>query len=87
MMIGNTVKFKDYCDETYTAKVVNIFSDKFDDVKWMIIGDGEISHPHYWSKKTNTYRPVKDKDMDTVFLEVESSRGKTDFILLKEVLV
>ena len=86
-MIGNTVKFKDYCDETYTAKVVNIFSDKFDDVKWMIIGDGEISRPHYWSKKTNTYRPVKDKDMGTVFLEVESSRGKTDFILLKEVLV
>jgi hypothetical protein len=87
MMIGNTVKFKDYCNETYTVKVVNIFSDKFDDVKWMIIGDGEISRPHYWSKKTNTYRPVKDKDMDTVFLEVESSRGKTDFISLKEVLV
>jgi len=86
-MIGNTVKFKDYCNETYTVKVVNIFSDKFDDVKWMIIGDGEISRPHYWSKKTNTYRPVKDKDMDTVFLEVESSRGKTDFISLKEVLV
>ena len=85
-MIGNIVKFKDYCDEIYTATVVDIFSDKFDDVKWMIIGDGEISRPHYWSKKTNTYRRVIDKDMDTVFLEVESSRGKTDFILLKEVL-
>ena len=85
-MIGNTVKFKDYCNETYTAAVVDIFSDKFDDVKWMIIGDGEVSRPHYWSKKTNTYRPVKDKDMDTVFLEVESSRGKTDFISLKDIL-
>ena len=85
-MIGNTVKFKDYCNETYTATVVDIFSDKFDDVKWMIIGDGEVSRPHYWSKKTNTYRPVKDKDMDTVFLEVESSRVKTDFISLKEIL-
>ena len=85
-MIGNTVKFKDYCNETYTATVVDIFSDKFDDVKWMIIGDGEISRPHYWSKKTNTYRPVKDKDMHTMFLEVESSRGKTDFISLKEIL-
>ena len=53
----------------------------------MVIGDGEVSRPHYWSKKTKTYRPVKDKDMDTVFLEVESSRGKTDFISLKEVLV
>ena len=86
MMIDNTVKFKDYCDEIYTATVVDIFSDKFDDVKWMIIGDGEISRQHYWSKKTNTYRPVKDKDMETVFLEVESSRGKTDFISLKEIL-
>ena len=85
-MIGNTVKFKDYCNETYTATVVDIFSDKFDDVKWMIICDGEVSRPHYWSKKTNTYRPVKDKDMNTVFLEVESSRGKTDFISLKEIL-
>ena len=85
-MIGNTVKFKDYCNETYTATVVDIFSDKFDDVKWMIIGDGEVSRPHYWSKKTNTYRPVKDKDMATVFLEVDSSRGKTDFISLKEIL-
>ena len=85
-MIGNTVKFKDYCNETYTATVVDIFSDKFDDVKWMIIGDGEVSRPHYWSKKTNTYRPVKDKDMNTVFLEVETSRGKTDFISLKEIL-
>ena len=85
-MIGNIVKFKDYCDELYTATVGDVFSDKFDAVKWMVIGDGEMSRPHYWSKKTNTYRPVKDKDMDTVFLEVESSRGKTDFILLKEVL-
>ena len=45
-MIGDTVKFKDYCDEVYTATVVDIFSDKFDDVKWMVIGDGEISRPH-----------------------------------------
>ena len=36
-MIGNTVKFKDYCDETYTGKVVDMFSDKFDDVKWLVI--------------------------------------------------
>ena len=42
--------------------------------------------PHYWSKKTKSYRPVKDKDMKSIFLEVESSRGKTDFVLLKEVL-
>ena len=50
-MIGNIVKFKDYCDEIYTATVVDIFSDKFDDVKWMIIGDGEISRSHIGQKR------------------------------------
>jgi len=50
-MIGNTVKFKDYCDEIFTAKVVDISSDKFDDVKWVVVGDGEMSRPHYWYEK------------------------------------
>ena len=85
-MIGNMVKFKDYCDETYTGKVVDMFSDKFDDIKWLVMGDGELYMPLYWSKKTKSYRPVKDRDMKSIFLEVESSRGKTDFVLLKEVL-
>ena len=79
-MIGEMVKFRDYCDEIFTAKVVGVFSDKFDAVKF------ENTAPYYWSKKTNSYRPVKDKDMESIFLEVESSRGKTDYILLKEAL-
>ena len=29
-MIGEMVKFKDYCDEVYISKVVGIFSDKHD---------------------------------------------------------
>jgi|TARA_B100000287_G_scaffold136600_1_gene128534 hypothetical protein len=85
-MIGDIVRFKDYCDEIYTAKVVDIFSEKFEDVKWLVLGDGEISRPHYYSKKTKSYRPVREKDMDSLYLEVESLRGKTDFILLKEII-
>ena len=45
-MIGENVEFKDYCDVTFTSKVVRIFSDKYEDVKFM---DGGF---YYWSKKS-----------------------------------
>ena len=61
-MIGNTVKFKDYCDETYTGKVVDMFSDKFDDVKWLVMGDGELSMPHYWSNTCLLYTSPSPRD-------------------------
>ena len=32
-MIGDTVKFKNYLDEISTAKIVGIFSDKYEDIK------------------------------------------------------
>ena len=34
-MIGEMVKFKDYCDEVYISKVVGIFSDKHENVKFL----------------------------------------------------
>ena len=46
-MIGNTVKFKDYCDEIFTAKVVGVFSDKFDAVKF------ENATPMEWRMALN----------------------------------
>ena len=54
-MIGENVKFKDYCDVIFTSKVVGIFSDKYEDVKFM---DGGF---YYWSKKAKDYRNVKRK--------------------------
>ena len=48
-MIGENVKFKDYCDVIFTSKVVGIFSDKYEDVKFM---DGGL---YYWSKKAEDY--------------------------------
>ena len=34
-MIGEMVKFKDYCNEMFASKVVGIFSDKYEDVKFI----------------------------------------------------
>jgi len=79
-MIGENVRFKDYCDELFTSKVVGIFSDKYEDVKFM---GGDF---YYWSKKGKDYRNVKEKDMNSIYLEVESVRGKTDFITLEEII-
>jgi hypothetical protein len=79
-MIGDIVKFKDYCDEVYTAKVVDILSDKFDEVKWI------DESPMYYSKKTKSYRRVREKDMNSLYLELESARGKTDFIFLNDII-
>ena len=48
-MIGEMVKFKDYCDEVYISKVVGIFSDKHENVKFL---DKNVV---YWSKKGKKY--------------------------------
>ena len=79
-MIGENVEFKDYCDVTFTSKVVRNLSDKYEDVKFM---DGGF---YYWSKKAKDYRNVKEKDMNSIYLELESARGKTEFITLEEVI-
>ena len=79
-MIGEIVKFKDYCNEIFTSKVVNILSDKYDNVKFL---DENVV---YWSKKAKDYRKIKEKDKNSIYLEVESTRGKTDFIALHEII-
>jgi hypothetical protein len=79
-MIGETVKFKDYCNEMFTSKVVGISSDKYEDVKFI------NENFCYWSKKGKDYRKVKEKNINSLYLEVESTRGKTDFITLDEVI-
>jgi hypothetical protein len=79
-MIGEMVKFKDYCDEVYISKVVGIFSDKHENVKFL---DKNVV---YWSKKGKNYRKLKERDMNSIYLELESTRGKTDFITLSEII-
>ena len=79
-MIGEMVKFKDYCDEVYISKVVGIFSDKHENVKFL---DKNVV---YWSKKGKNYRKLKERDLNSIYLELESTRGKTDFITLSEII-
>ena len=77
-MIGTTVSFKDEYGYVRSGEVLTIDSDKFDDIKW-----DEV--PKYWSKKTKTYRPVKDKDMGSVFVEVKGP-WCNDYVLLGDII-
>ena len=85
-MIGETVSYLNEFEERVTGEVTGISSDRFDDVKWLVLGDGEMARPHYWSKKKKSYEPVKDKDMKSVYLEVKG-KERYDFIYLNEVLI
>ena len=77
-MIGTTVNFKDEYGDVRSGEVLTIDSDKFDEIKW-----DEV--PKYWSKKTKSYRPVKDKDMESIYCEIKG-REYSDYIYLNEVI-
>ena len=77
-MIGKKVSFNDEYGYVRSGEVLTIDSDKFDDIKW-----DEV--PKYWSKKTKSYRPVKEKDMETVYIEIEG-RDHNEFILLGDII-
>ena len=85
-MIGEKVSYLNEFEERVTGEVTGISSDRFDEVTWLVLGDGEMARPHYWSKKKKSYEPVKDKDMNSVYLEVKARR-RYEFIYLNEVLV
>ena len=78
--MNETVMFKDWFGGKKPAKIVGIFSDKFEEMK--LNGDDVV----YWSKKGKDYRRVKDKDINTVYLEMETPRGKTEYIMLEDVI-
>ena len=44
----------------------------------------ENGAPCYWSKKMKKYTPVKEKNIESVFLEIETKAG-FDYILMNEV--
>ena len=65
------------------GKITEVSSD-MDSYENMELKDGV---PLYYSKKLKRYVPVKDKNMDTVFLGVTSKNGKrTDYIYMDEIL-
>ena len=89
MNIGDKVKYKDVYDELGVGVIMDVSSSmtSYDDMK---LEDGV---PYYISKKMSVheiepvYVAVKPKNMDTVFLIIETNRGKTEFLSLDEVIV
>ena len=89
MNIGDKVKYKDVYDEPGVGVIVDVSSSmaSYDDMK---LEDGV---PYYVSKKMSVneskpvYVSVKPKNIDTVFLTIESSSGRAEFLSLNEVTV
>lgn len=73
--IGETVEYMSGDCEALMSnklgKVTEVSSDNFDEVK--VTENGELV---YWSKKTKSYRPVKEKDMHTIYYTIESPNVK-----------
>ena len=89
MNIGDKVKYRDVYDEPGVGVIVDVSSSmpSYDDMKF------EDGVPYYLSKKMSVheiepvYVAVKPKNMDSVFLTIENSRGRTEFLSLGEVIV
>ena len=86
MMMCNMSDLVEYSVEPNVERVGKITEvssdmDSYEDMKF------EEGIPFYYSKKLKKYVPVKDKNMDSVFLGVESKDGKrTDYIYMDEIL-
>ena len=79
--IGETVEYMSGdCDALMAnklGKITEISSDNFDEVK-VFDGLSASENPvmKYWSKKTKSYRPVKEKDMGSIYFTIETPNGK-----------
>ena len=91
MNIGDKVKYKDVYSEQGVGVIVDV-SSSMTSYDGMQLEDG---NPYYISKKMTkkmsaheddpVYVAVKPKNMDTVFLTIENSRGRTEFLSLNDV--
>ena len=97
MNIGDKVKYKDVYSEQGVGVIVDVSSSmtSYDGMK---LEDGI---PYYISKKMTkkmtkkmsahendpVYVAVKPKNIDTVFLTIETNRGCTEFLSLDEVTI
>ena len=89
MNIGDKVKYMNVFNELRVGVIKNVSSSmpSYDDMKL------ENGVPYYISKKMSVnkiepvYVAVKPKNMDTVFLIIESSSGHSEFLSLNEVTV
>jgi|TARA_Y100000296_G_C5163596_1_gene253282 hypothetical protein len=68
MNIGDIIEYRNIYDEKRWGKIAEIGS-AMDSYETMQLKDGV---PFYYSKKLSRFVPVKDKNMDSVFLTVTS---------------
>ena len=80
MKVGSEVEYNTG-DRRKSGEVLGVYSDNFDEVKV----DKDILV--YWSKKTKSWRPVKEKDMGSIFFEIKG-KGKDpiDYVLVEELV-
>lgn len=81
MNIGDIVKYKNEYGETVNGTITEISSD-MDSYDKMKLANGV---PHYYSKKLSNFVPVKKKNINSIFLTVENSVGKNEYIFMKNV--
>ena len=81
MNIGDTIEYNDFFNEKKSGKIVEISSD-MDSYDHMKLENGI---PLYYSKKLSRFVPVKEKNMNTVFLTVENALSVKEFVLFNEV--
>ena len=82
MNIGDTVEYYNVYDEKKSGVITEVFSD-MDSYEDMRLEDGV---PMYYSKKLYKFVPVKKKNIDSVFLTVETVGHPKEFLALNELL-
>ena len=82
MNIGDTVNYYDMFNEKRCGVITEVSSD-MDSYEDMRLEDGV---PLYYSKKLSRYVPVKEKNMASVFLTVETTGHPKEFVSLNELL-
>ena len=80
MKKGDTVNYVGEYGEQKSGEIFGVSSD-MDSYEDMVLENGA---PCYWSKKMGKYTPVKKKNIESVFLEIETKTG-FDYILMNEV--
>ena len=82
MNIGDTVNYYNAYDEKVCGIITEVSSD-MDSYEDMRLKDGI---PMYYSKKLFRFVPVKEKNINSVFLTVETVGHPKEFLALNELL-
>ena len=78
--IGDMIEYMNEFDEKITGEVSAVMSD-MDSYDEMRLENGV---PLYWSKKLSSFVPVKEKNMQTVFLEVTRPRATMEYVSFEQ---